>query len=161
MKTFVLFCSPNKKGATKQLLDKFLMDKGIDDALIFSAYDIMAKPCVDCGYCKNNEGCAFSDLDELYKGLEEADFLIFATPLYFLSLPAPAKAVMDRMQRYYSARFFAGINPPIKKRKKMQVLVSYESEKYGGTEHIKEQFNMLSTVLNCEKPEFTAEKRRI
>ncbi len=141
------------------LLDEFLKNNGISDAVIFDAYKITAKPCVDCGYCKDNEGCAFSDLNELYNAIEDADYLIFATPLYFLSLPSPAKAIMDRMQRYYSARFFRGINPPIEKRKKMQVLISYESDKYGGTEHITEQLNMLSTVLNCEKPQITAKKR--
>lgn len=159
MKVFVLFCSPHRSGATGKLLEKFLKEKNYENAEIFSAYEINALPCIDCGYCAKNEGCARGDLKFLYRAVEEADILIFASPVYFLSLPAPAKAVMDRMQRYFSARFFLNILPPIAKSKKMHLLLTYESEKYGGITHITEQFNMLSTILNSSKPEVLAVKK--
>ncbi len=159
MKVFVLYCSPHKKGATRRLLHEFLQERGIENVDFFDAYELSAKPCIDCGYCAKNDGCAFDDLDELYSAVEEADLLIFASPVYFLSLPAPAKAIMDRLQRYFAARFFRNIVPPIKKPKKTVLLLTYESEKYGGISHIVEQFNMLSTVLNSSKPEVIASRR--
>lgn len=159
MKAFVLFCSPHKFGKTSELLDKFLEENGIENVEFFSAYEINAHPCTDCAYCAKNDGCSFSDLNLLYKALEEADVLIFASPLYFLSLPAPAKAIMDRMQRYFSARFFRNIFPTIEKPKRMYLLLTYESEKYGGIKHIEEQFNMLATIINSSKPEVLAVKR--
>lgn len=74
----------------------------------------MPKPCIHCGKCETADLCVFDDLDEYNKLLNEAEALVFASPVYNLSVPAPLKALIDRSQRYFSKRFSLGIKPPIK-----------------------------------------------
>lgn len=70
-------------------------------------------PCIACGYCQKADGCAFRDLDEFDRDLRACDLLLIATPVYNLSFPAQFKAVIDRFQRYFEARFARGIRPAI------------------------------------------------
>ena len=50
-------------------------------------------------------------LEAFLDGLK--DLLVIATPVYNLSFPAQLKAVIDRFQRYFEARFARGIRPAI------------------------------------------------
>ena len=80
----------------------------------YNVYDLAPAPCTDCKYCEYHDGCSNKDLDIFFEDFEEADFIAFFTPVYNNFFPAPLKAVIDRFQRYYSARFKRGANPPVK-----------------------------------------------
>jgi multimeric flavodoxin WrbA len=55
-------------------------------------------PCDACGMCFETGSCVVGDdMQELYAMLARADAVIFGSPVYFGSVSAQTKAVMDRM----------------------------------------------------------------
>lgn len=147
----VLYSSPRKNGYTKKLLDAFLSvvnDKY--DIKIIDCYKLMPKPCVHCGKCERADLCIFDDLDEYDKLLNKAEALIFASPVYNLSVPSPLKALIDRSQRYFSKRFSLGIKPPIKAHKKAVLLLTCGSSDESGFEIIEKQLSRMFTIMNTE-----------
>ena len=55
-------------------------------------------PCNACYYCKNSGGkCAIpDDMAEILDKLQAADVIVMASPVYFYSIGAQMKAVIDR-----------------------------------------------------------------
>jgi len=145
----IFFGSPHKDGHTAALLDRFI-DALPDGANVHAvnAYDENVRPCIDCKTCHVEDECVYPDCGEIFDYLEKADVLIFATPVYNLSFPAPLKAIIDRMQIYYNKRFVKGIKPPIAKPKKAVLLVTNGDEKNDGAEIMAKQLRMVFTVLN-------------
>lgn len=117
---------------------------------VFDAYKLNAAPCTDCGYCKTAQQCAFRDLDEFYEAIESCDLLIIASPVYNMSFPSPMKAILDRFQKYYNARFSLGLRPAIKKHRKAVLLAVAGSEGESGevmTKQLKQSFSVMNTEL--------------
>lgn len=157
----VLFGSPHSDGITAKLLSEFLLqipqEYKNEKIEIFSTYKVQAKACADCGYCKIYEGCAFSDIDNIYSSVENADILLIATPVYNLTFPSHLKAILDRFQRYYNARFSLGKKPPIPKPKKAILFVTGGSDCIDGVEIIEKQLKMIFTILNTTLVDTVAE----
>lgn len=105
----ILFGSPRKNGFTMQLLRVFLQQWLLQypDTKItfFYAYKEAVAPCTACGYCRRQLGCSIDDYEKFDRLYREADFVVVASPIYGLGFPAPLKAVFDRTQQYYEARF--------------------------------------------------------
>ena len=61
--------------------------------------------CRACDQCwSKGEPCVFKDdFSELVPLLEEADILVFVTPLYYYNMSAQLKAAVDRFYAYDSA----------------------------------------------------------
>lgn len=147
----VLFSSPRKNGYTKKLLDSFLYE--VDeryDVKIIDCYKLMPKPCIHCGACEKADSCIFDDLNEYDKLLNKAEVLVFASPVYNLSVPSPLKALIDRSQRYFSKRFSLGIKPPVKVHKKAILILTCGSDDDSGFNIINKQLSRMFTILNTE-----------
>lgn len=119
----ILKGSPNKNGFTEHILNAFLENFPDASTEIFDAYTVNAKPCIDCKFCSKTFGCASKDLDDFFKSYESCDIFVAAFPIHFLSLPAPMKSILDRFQKYFSARFSLDIKKPVKK-ERIGVLIS-------------------------------------
>lgn len=119
----ILKGSPNKNGFTEHILNAFLENFPDASTEIFDAYTVNAKPCIDCKFCSKTFGCASKDLDDFFKSYESCDIFVAAFPIYFLSLSAPMKSILDRFQKYFSARFSLDIRKPVKK-ERIGVLIS-------------------------------------
>lgn len=102
----ILYGSPktnsNTEKLTKQLMDIWSNDY---EFFLFDSYKESIKPCYDCGLCRKENVCRFSDLEDLFVKIEESDLIILASPIYNMGFPAPLKAVLDRFQFYYNLRF--------------------------------------------------------
>ncbi len=146
-RVLVLYGSPHKEGTTAHLLAACL--DGIGEAAVtrFDAFSLAASPCDDCGVCRETNGCHHRDLDVFYDALEAAEVLVFATPVYNRSFPAPLKAVIDRLQRYWSARFVRGVRPPITTPKKTVLLTAAGADRADGVQ-VETQLAPVLTVLN-------------
>ncbi len=104
MNVLILNASPRKNGNTVMLLDAFREGLAENaDVVQMNLYDLQPKPCFACNACQTADQCSLSDLDVLDQHLRKADVLVWAVPVYNYSVPAPAKAVLDRFQRYYEA----------------------------------------------------------
>ena len=75
---------------------------------------------------------------------------MFATPIYFMGVPAPFKALIDRFQRYYEARFRRNMKNPIEKHRKALLIVTSGADGEIGYEVIKHQLLQAFSVLNIE-----------
>lgn len=146
-----LIASPHKTGYTSKLLGALLREfpKGTNIEII-NLYELNPTPCNACGYCKACNGCSKKDLEEFFKKFETADAIIFATPMYFMGVPAPMKALIDRFQRYYEARFRRNMRTPIEKHRKAALIVTSGADGEIGFEVIKHQLLQAFTVLNIE-----------
>jgi multimeric flavodoxin WrbA len=150
---FVLLGSPRRDGYTARMLDYFFrrMDGAgtKERANIFNAYKANIKPCIHCGHCKKIRGCIYDDFIPVERGLENADILIVASPVYVMGFPAPLKAVLDRTQQYFEAKFSHGVEKPIKKHKAALFFASYGSADGSGVAMMEKQLELVFRVMNA------------
>ena len=93
--------SPRKNGNTKQVIDEFLSECQCE-TIIYNMYEENISPCIGCGKCTGTGKCFMNDIDHIVNDIFTSDFVVFATPVYCYSFPAPMKAFLDRLQPYYS-----------------------------------------------------------
>ena len=150
LKVLAVFGSPNSDGTTAKLLNSLLASLP-ENAEVdrYDCYKNSPAPCNDCRYCHYADGCAYPDLDNFYQNLENSDVLVFATPVYNLSFPAPLKALIDRMQRYWAARFIRGVRKPIKLKKQAFLITSCGSDSQKEGEMLEKQLKPVLTILNA------------
>lgn len=116
-KALVLFGSPHKDGTTAALLEHFLEYAAFDEIVHIDAYSLNISPCIDCGKCAESFGCVYDDLSDIRNAIETSDAIIVASPIYNRSLPSPLKAIFDRFQMYFNARFKLMMKPVVEKEK--------------------------------------------
>lgn len=145
-KTLVLFGAPHKDGATGKLAELYLSTLDGDMTTI-DCFARRAEPCDDCRGCHKVMRCVKRDLDDVYDAIEQADRLVFVTPVYNRSFPAPMKAIIDRLQCYWAKRFVHGIRPPIEKPKTAVLLTVCGSDRDDG-KCVEEQLAPALTILH-------------
>jgi multimeric flavodoxin WrbA len=99
MKILGLSFSPRKQGNTEILLGEALQGAKHDGAEVdlYSISDKDIKPCDGCRACNETGECHIKDdMQSLYDKLLGADGILFGTPIYFYSMTAQAKTVIDR-----------------------------------------------------------------
>lgn len=150
-KVLAVLGSPRKAGYTSKILGTLLREfpKGTEIETV-SIYELNPTPCNACGYCKACDGCSKKDLDIFFKKFESADVIIFATPVYNMSVPAPLKALIDRFQRYVEGRVRNNMQNVIQKRRKAIIMVTSGSDGEIGYEVVKHQFLSVFPSLNIE-----------
>ena len=159
MKVCILYGSPHPNRITGRLLKEYLAHLPADAEITrFDAYRMPVHPCMGCGGCKKNGCCVYRDMDLVFKAVEECDLLVIAAPVYYLSVPAPLKAIIDRFQPYFERRFALGQKPPIQKQRKAVFLLAYGNERYGGAEPLVTALRMLCTILNAEVDQIITRK---
>ena len=153
-RVLALYGSPKRDGPTGAMLDAFCKGLAADTRVeVFDAFARPVRPCTGCGGCERNGSCVVRDgMDEVYRAMEEADGLVIATPVYNLSFPAPLKAVVDRMQCYWSRRFLLGLRPAVKRPKAGALLFTAGSVDKSGGDILERQTRLLMSVLNCRLP---------
>ncbi len=119
----------------------------------YDLYKLSPAPCTACGYCEMHNGCSNKDLDIFFEDFEDADYIAFFSPIYNNFYPAPLKAVIDRFQRYYSARFCRGDNPPVKKPKSVGLVITSGSNARQCADYmttaLKQSFSVLNGKINA------------
>lgn len=146
----ILNGSPRKSGYTAKMIDVFVetLDKSEYNIEIFDCNKLNVNFCLDCRYCEKEFECVVKDdMQNVYSKLEEADIIVFGTPVYFYTVSAQIKRVIDRLQVYY----FKNIKGQLDIKPKIGVLFSV-----GGAKEYKEQFKSVEVVtkgtmknLNC------------
>jgi multimeric flavodoxin WrbA len=107
MKVLGIYGSPRKGGNSDQLLDKALegaRSAGAETKTVY-ARDLKMCGCLECGGCDKTGKCVVEDdMQLVYPLLEEADIIFLASPIFFYSITAQAKALIDRSQALWSKR---------------------------------------------------------
>jgi multimeric flavodoxin WrbA len=119
MNVLGIYGSPRKGGNTDRLLDEALRGAqaaGADISLI-RCCDLEINGCIECGECDETGECVINDdMQSAYPLLEEADVIILASPVFFYSITAQAKALVDRCQAQWCKRRLEGITIPSRRR---------------------------------------------
>jgi multimeric flavodoxin WrbA len=103
MKVLGIVGSPRREGNTEILVREALLaagDAGAETEIVLLHGKTIA-PCDGCHTCFQTGFCKIKDdMQPIYKQMEEADAIIFGSPVYFQNVTAQAKAVMDRTFQY-------------------------------------------------------------
>ncbi|MBW1820785.1 MAG: NAD(P)H-dependent oxidoreductase [Deltaproteobacteria bacterium] len=109
--------SPRKNGNTDYLLKAFMNEaenSGVKTHIIEVAKKNII-PCRGCGFCEKNGKCVIDDDDmagEIYSLLRQADVIVTATPIFFYSVTAQLKALIDRSQTLWSRKYKLNLIDP-------------------------------------------------
>ncbi|MEE0510183.1 MAG: flavodoxin family protein [Peptococcaceae bacterium] len=98
----VLHGSARRQGNTAQLVQAFV--RGAEAAghqvTVLSVATLRIHPCIGCERCATEPDHACfqkDDMTQVYAALVQADTLIIASPVYFYSISAQLKALIDRL----------------------------------------------------------------
>ncbi|KLU64463.1 iron-sulfur flavoprotein [Desulfosporosinus acididurans] len=91
--------SPRKNGYTSKLLAQVAngaKSKGAE-VIEFNLNDPGIRGCQGCLYCRLHDGCAVNDyLQPMYEAIEDADAIVFGSPIYGYQISGQAKIWLDR-----------------------------------------------------------------
>lgn len=105
MKVIAFSGSPRKGGNTETLLNEAVKGAG-GDARVFRLNDMDIRPCQSCGACVKTGLCAVKDdMQVIFQAIRECDRIIFASPVFFMSVSAQAKAMIDRCQSFWCEKY--------------------------------------------------------
>ena len=99
MNILILSGSPRKGGNTESLAEAFAKGAVAHHHVeIVSVRNYKVNPCLGCNICfKTNGACAQKDdITLIYEKMSQADMLVIASPVYFYSISAQLKAIIDR-----------------------------------------------------------------
>jgi len=101
MNILILSGSPRKGGNTDLLAEAFTQGAAEHHNVeILHVRDYKVNPCMGCNACfknKSNTCTQKDDMTAIYDKLARADMLVIASPVYFYSISAQLKAVIDRL----------------------------------------------------------------
>ena len=108
LKVLGLAGSPRRQGNTELLLDQVLAgaaSKGAQtEKVVLST--LAMDPCDECEACYQTGRCVMQDdYQLLYPKLIKAERLVLAAPIFFMGVPAQAKAFIDRCQCFWARKY--------------------------------------------------------
>jgi len=99
MKICGLVGSPKKNGNVDLLVSQVLKGAMSQGAKMQKIYlnDLHVKPCQSCGVDPHPKYCLFDDdMQLIYNALESNDVIVLGSPVYFDTVSAQVKLVIDR-----------------------------------------------------------------
>ncbi|MFH0975021.1 MAG: NAD(P)H-dependent oxidoreductase [Spirochaetota bacterium] len=114
-----LLGSPRKNGNTSVLLSAF-MEEAEKNGAITHTIAVDKKniiPCKELKVCETQGFCPIYDdmKSEIYPLLWKADLIVMATPVFFYSVPAQLKALIDRSQTQWARKYKLKLDDPGRK----------------------------------------------
>ncbi len=112
MRILGLVASPRRESNTDLLVTAILngaSQSGYATEKVY-LYGFDISPCVDCKACKKGSfQCALKDgMQTLYPKFEEADVIVFGTPLYWYGPSAKMKLLVDRLRPFIASKKLRG-----------------------------------------------------
>ena len=110
--------SPKKNGSSDYLLKHFLAEiekMGVEVQLLDVAR-MNVKACLGCGYCEKKGFCVIEDDDmakTIYPLLRKAQVVVASSPVFFYSVTAQLKALIDRTQALWSRKYRFRLSDPL------------------------------------------------
>ena len=107
--------SPRKGGNSDTLLTAFLDEArtlGAETEKITPS-SLAIRPCIECRTCEKTGFCSIDDdMGRVYRLMRQADVIAVASPIFFYSVTASLKALIDRTQCLWARRhLFKLIDP--------------------------------------------------
>ncbi|WP_408954936.1 flavodoxin family protein [Natroniella sp. ANB-PHB2] len=110
MKGLAILGSPHNNGNTAKVLKRVIssLKKAKPELNLdyLKIKDLKIEPCVACYSCKKKQGCVIDDdMLNIYSKLDQADLILIASPIYFNTVTAQLKALIDRCQALWANKF--------------------------------------------------------
>ena len=105
-KILVLSASPRKNGNSDLLCDEFIKgaqkSNHICEKVFLQGQNI--NPCFGCEVCHDNNGKCVQkdDMSEILEKMVKADVIVMSTPVYFYTMDAQMKILIDRCVARYT-----------------------------------------------------------
>lgn len=105
VKVLGICASPRRNGNSELILDSFLKGaKAIRGSSIKKIFlgDLVIKFCQEGECCYESGECVLNDdMRVIYKDVDDADIIVISAPIYFGSIPAQLKLLIDRFQPHW------------------------------------------------------------
>lgn len=100
----IISSTPRKNGNSEILAEAF--EKGAKEngcnTKIIRLRELQLNFCKGCFYCQNNNKCIINDsVNNLLSDIQNADILVFATPIYYYEMTGQLKTFLDRLNPLY------------------------------------------------------------
>ena len=114
MKVLGIAGSPRRDGNTDLLLAEVMRGAASQGAEVktITVCDLDIAPCQHCDACQEKGMCKLDDdMQMVYSELEQADRIVLASPIQFMSVTAQMKTVIDRCQALWARKYVLKIPP--------------------------------------------------
>lgn len=133
MKALVILGSPRINMNTDTLLNeviKGLQSQNVEIEKIMLG-QLKFDPCVACDVCAKTGHCyKKDDMTDIYGKFDNSDIIVVGSPMYFNSVTAITKAMVDRCQSFWSSKYKLNQSSIDRNRKRKGMYVGV-----GGTKH--------------------------
>lgn len=103
-KIIIVSSSPRKDGNSEILAKRFAEGSAAsgNEVKTVTVRDLDLRFCTGCLYCQSHDKCVLNDdMNSLYADFENADVLVFSTPVYYYSVSGRLKTFLDRLNPLY------------------------------------------------------------
>ena len=105
MKNIVVITGSPRRGGNSELMAKAFIEgaqQAGHNVFLFETLNKKLSCCIACDNCfSKGQACSMSDdFNELAPILENADVIVFCTPLYWFTFPAKIKIVIDKFYSF-------------------------------------------------------------
>jgi len=124
--------SPRRGGNTDLLLGEVMRGSASRGAKVKTIIlnDLKITPCQHCDDCLETGRCKVEDdMQMVYRELEQADRIVLASPLHFMSVTAQMKAMIDRCQAIWARKYVLKIPPLGNQRERKGLFISVGGRK--------------------------------
>lgn len=149
-KILIIKGSARKNGFTNRLCEEIQKYSANGEITVFDTYNESFLPCDGCNFCEKNGRCIKTDLDVFFGEFENADLVIFASPVYNGGFSAPMKALLDRFQVYYTRFYSEGKIQPIKKHRRAILVAAAGRDGKTAFDYMQGQLKCAFSILNTE-----------
>lgn len=147
MKIVVITGSPHKKGTSNYLVESIIKgaQKSNNEVFRFDAAFNSVHPCLGCNVCRKTGDCVWNDsFNDLKDKLLLADYVVFATPIYYMNITFQLKVVIDR---FYQLEMKEGF----KNNKKYIILATAWDKNPVVFDTIVQNFDLVAKFLKWDK----------
>jgi multimeric flavodoxin WrbA len=110
-----IYGSPRRHGNSSRLLDEAVLGAEAEGASVerIVLRDLKMSPCLEIYGCKKGGRCAIQDdFQGVYDRLLACDGLMLASPIFFYSVSAHTKILMDRCQSLWVKKYWIDMVDP-------------------------------------------------
>ncbi len=104
MRILAIHGSPRRQGNSSLLLEQAIQGARTHGAIVEEVFlrDLTISPCLEIYGCRKSGRCVIDDdFQGLYDSIDSCDGIIIATPIFFYTVSAHVKILMDRCQSFW------------------------------------------------------------
>jgi multimeric flavodoxin WrbA len=108
MKILAFNGSPRKGGNTQMLLSEAIRgaQEQAAEVTVYNLNTLNLRPCQHCGGCDDTGHCVIQDdMQAIHNEIRAADRIIVASPIFFFSVSAQTKIMIDRCQAFWTEKY--------------------------------------------------------